>query len=162
MIPAKKPGHHAIDPSIDAEFLEANASVIVREPQRYEFSPAEIREMKVELADHELQLKLRSKLESAAKEAINKTDDPLESLQFLLERYADEEFEQLVTAEIKEQAKRLAARIRLGYKEDEVKLFGFSYPEARRMAFYDSHGLYVYDRPLRDGEQTVFSISKSA
>jgi len=56
---------------------------------------------------------------------------------------------------LKKDAKSQLKIINRGYDIIMAKLFAFAYYEIERMAFYNSKGEYVYDRPMKPEEKQL-------
>lgn len=141
-----------IDAAINAEYLDANCYLMEDHEIRREFSPLQIEKFKDRLY---VCTKRKEGRTGLAKEfaALMKSDSDGTAVGVFLKEAKSLDIGGKGTKSLDIEIKSLVDKISLGYEYSAEKLYGFDYQDISRMAYYDSNGLYVFDRPLRDNEK---------
>ncbi len=149
-----KPFSHSIDEQIDVEVLRHNFDLKEKDLVRKTFEPHELTEMKERYFLLSSRLNARQELAKVLKAAAESSEDPIEAIKDLLEETVDAiDYGTQPVKEVKSGAGELLKRINVGYEDTKAQLWGVAYHECGRMAYYDDHGLFVYDRPLKPTER---------
>jgi hypothetical protein len=158
-----RPSSEFIPDHIDVEDLRNNYDTKEKDLVRHQFDEQQLVEMKDEY--FQLSSKLDARLELAKTvKALAETDpEPLEAIAALVEETVDvQEYGEMPAKALKVQTTALLKKINVGHENIEEQLYGMAFHEAGRMAYYDGHGMFVYDRPLRPEERQTSIRSMKA
>jgi hypothetical protein len=160
-----KPSSPVIDEQVNTTLLTDNYDVREKDKVRKTFEPHELIEMKDEYFRLSSRLEARLELSKELKQAAESYDNPVESIHQVLTDQADTiDFGSDGVKTLKSSTSALLRKINQGYESIDQTLFGMAYHDVGRMAYYDEHGLFVYDRPLKPGERqgSILTMSKTA
>lgn len=157
-----KPSHPSIDDQMQAEYLADNCDFKVKENVKTYFTEDEITEKKAIYFELSSKVSRREELAAELKDVAHNGHSPKELLVELTEIVQGSEKYGATLKELKKQSAALLKEINHGYNYDEQILFAFAFHDCNRMAYYDEHGLFVYDRPLKAGENqtTIHSLNR--
>lgn len=147
-----------IETFISPELLEANCHHKKNADTARYFTDEEVAEMKHELYQLSSWAKNRKELAMAAKSIVEGSGNPADELAAFAEKLGEFKLGEQPMKNCNDQAKGLVERIDNGHEIVNSTNYGFDYPDVGRMAYYNSAGHYVYDRPMEANEQTaIFS-----
>ena len=155
-----KPFSKSIDEQIPVEDLAANARIKVKEDVRHVFAEYELAEMKADYFEQMSRLNARIELAAQIKSAVEQYPDPLDQLAYILEEADEAKLGTSDVKALKSSTNALMQQINAGYDHREQVLYGYDYQDCSRMAFYDEHGLFVYDRALKPEEKQTSIITQ--
>ncbi|MCP9237177.1 hypothetical protein [Lewinella sp. JB7] len=159
-----KPSFPEIAASIDVELLRDNYDLRKKDLVRHTFDPEQLLEMKEEYFRLSSQLAARQELAAHLKAAAEQSPEPREAIEEIMSDRVDAiDYGQATRKELLASTAALLKKINSGHEVVEEQLFGIAHHEVGFMAYYDVHGLFVYDRPLKVTErQTSIRTIKTA
>lgn len=150
-----KPSSKSIPEQIPVDGMADSAYKVSTEDVRRNFNEEELTKLKDELFQKNKEAFERSELKKAIDGVLNKGGD-IDTLKDLLEGVT---LKETGINPLKQEITKLIRTTSKGYEIAEQKLYGFDFQDVNRMAFYDEHGLFVYDRPLTEQEKQTSIIS---
>ena len=149
-----KPSSPHIDDQVSPDLLLDNYDVREKDGIRKTFEADELIAMKDEYFRLSSRLTARVELSSALKEAVEKYDNPVESVRQVLKDHGESlDFGTDGVKTLRTTTAALLKKINQGFEVVDQQLYGMAYHDAGRMAYYDELGLFVYDRPLKPNER---------
>lgn len=155
-----QPSDKSIPDQLEVEVLEDNFAVKTKEEVKRIFEKSEIAAMKSRYFDQMQFLDARVSLANALKAAVQDTDDPLTNIKNVLDGMGENtDFGEATVKSLKATSSTLMQKINRGFELVEEYVYGFDFQDVGRMAYYDQHGLFVYDRPLKPTERQTSVLS---
>jgi len=142
---------------IPPDLLPDNHTITVKEEVRINYTSEQVAEMKDRHFEISLHKENRESLIDAMK-ALVTSDISREMIVEGIKEITVEEVGDKSIKELKAEFKKSIKVINQGYIVEQTVLYGFAYPEIRRMAFFLPSGDYHHDRPIKATEMQLTTM----